>query len=209
LIDENVEKININYVFNNSVPALAALNANMITLFNKIISNPSFDNKITDGFGETILQAILYVYSSDTVTSTSEDEKKLVAIINSIIDSNIFDYNECDFTRDTALTIACAYPKMNWATKKLISNKKVDVNHTNIFNQSPVSICIMKDNLEILEELGKRPDLVITEEDKKVAKNHNVKLDKFIHPDSSVLVDVDSMESLLSELESAASVATR
>ena len=209
LIDENVEKINVNYVFNNSVPALAALNANMITLFNKIISDPSFDNKITDGFGETILQAILYVYSSDTVTSTSEDEKKLVSIINSIIDSDIFDYNECDFTRDTALTIACAYPKMNWATKKLISNKKVDVNHTNIFNQSPVAICILRDNLEMLEELGKRPDLVITEEDRKVAKNHNVKLDKFIRPDSSVLVDTDSMESLLSELESAASVATR
>ena len=209
LIDDNINEININYVFDNRVPAISALNAEMFTLFGKIISHPSFDNNITDGFGETILQAVIYTYSSETIASSKEDETKLVKIINAIMDSNIFNYNDCDFTNDTALTISCAYPKMNWLTKKLISNKCVDVNHHNIFNQSPVTICIKRGNLEMLKELGKRPDLVITDEDGRAAANAGINLKDFIKPDNSVLVDVNSMESLLSELESAATVATR
>jgi hypothetical protein len=72
---------------------------------------------------------------------------------------------------------------------------------------SPVAICITSKNLDILRELGKRPDLVLREEDKQLAKNNGINLDEFIKPDNSLLEDVNSMESLLSELESAATVA--
>ena len=70
-----------------------------------------------------------------------------------------------------------------------------------------MAICINHKNLEILAELGKRPDLQLREEDKQLAKNSGINLDEYIKPDNSLLDDVNSMESLLSELESAASVA--
>jgi hypothetical protein len=72
---------------------------------------------------------------------------------------------------------------------------------------SPVAICITSKNLDILRELGKRPDLVLRDEDKQLAKNNGINLNEFIKPDNSLLDDVNSMESLLNELESAATVA--
>jgi hypothetical protein len=72
---------------------------------------------------------------------------------------------------------------------------------------SPLSICLNAKNFDILRELGKRPDLQIREEDRQLAKSLGIDLNEYIKPDESFLEDVNSMESLLSELESAASVA--
>ena len=207
LIEENIDSIDVNYEFNMRVPVFSALNANMFKLFTSIVSHPKFNSKIEDGFGETLLQSLLYMYSADEVTSSSEDEKSLIDMITAILENKSFDFNARDFSGDTALTIVCEYPKMAWIAKKLISYSALDVNQVNSFMLSPVSICITHKNLEVLKELGKRPDLVLREEDKKLAKSNGINLNEFITPDNSLLDDVNSMESLLSELESAASVA--
>ena len=207
LIEENMDSIDVNYEFNMRIPVFGALNANMFKLFAKMVSHPKFNSKVEDGFGETLLQSLLYMYSADEVTSSSEDEKSLVDMITAILDNRSFDFNARDLSGDTALTIVCEYPKMAWIAKRLISDRNVDVNQANSFMLSPVAICITSKNLDILRELGKRPDLVLREEDKQLAKNNGINLDEFIKPDNSLLDDVNSMESLLSELESAATVA--
>lgn len=206
LIEENMEKIDVNYEFNMRIPVFSALNANMFKLFAKMVSHPKFDSTVEDGFGETLLQSILYMYSADEVTSTSEDEKSLADMINVIMSNDNFDFNARDLSGDTALTIVCDNEKMKWIAKKLIANPKVDVNQSNEFMSTPLTVCLNAKNLETLRELGKRPDLQIREEDRQLAKNLGIDLNEYIKPDNSFLEDVNSMESLLSELE-AASVA--
>ena len=206
LIEENMDKIDVNYEFNMRIPVFSALNANMFKLFATMVSHPKFDSTVEDGFGETLLQSILYMYSADEVTSTSEDEKSLADMIRVIMDNANFDFNARDLSGDTALTIVCDHEKMKWIAKKLIANPNVDVNLPNEFMSTPLSICINAKNLDILRELGKRPDLQVREEDKQMAKNLGIDLNEYIKPDESFLEDVNSMESLLSELE-AASVA--
>ena len=207
LIEENMEKIDVNYEFNMRIPVFSALNANMFKLFAKMVSHPKFNSTVEDGFGETLLQSLLYMYSADEVTSTSEDEKSLADMISVIMDNANFDFNARDLSGDTALTIVCDHEKMKWIAKKLIANPNVDVNQTNEFMFSPLSICLNAKNFDILAELGKRPDLQVREEDRQLAKNLGIDLNEYIKPDESFLEDVNSMESLLSELESAASVA--
>ena len=209
LIEENMDKVDVNYEFNMRMPVFSALNASMFKLFGKIVSHPKFNSKVEDGFGETLLQSLLYMYSADEVTSSSEDEKSLIDMITAIMDNKSFDFNARDLSGDTALTIVCDYPKMTWIAKRLIADRNVDVNQANEFHLSPLKKCISANNLEALRELGKRPDLVVSEEDKTLAKNRGINLDEYIVPDNSILEDVNSMESLLSELESAATVAAR
>lgn len=209
LIEENMDKVDVNYEFNMRMPVFSALNASMFKLFGKIVSHPNFNSKVEDGFGETLLQSLLYMYSADEVSSSSEDEKSLIDMITAIMDNKSFDFNARDLSGDTALTIVCDYPKMTWIAKRLIADRNVDVNQVNEFHLSPLKKCISANNLEALRELGKRPDLVVSEEDKTLAKNRGINLDEYIVPDNSILEDVNSMESLLSELESAATVAAR
>ena len=209
LIEENMDKVDVNYEFNMRMPVFSALNASMFKLFSKIVSHPKFNSKVEDGFGETLLQSLLYMYSADEVTSSSEDEKSLTDMITAIMDNKSFDFNARDLSGDSALTIVAEYPKMVWIAKRLIADRNVDVNQANEFHMSPLKKCINSNNLEALRELGKRPDLVVSEEDKTLAKNRGINLDEFIAPDNSLLEDVNSMESLLSELESAATVVAR
>ena len=80
----------------------------------------------------------------------------------------------------------------------------MDVNQGNEFMATPLTVCLNAKNLDVLTELGKRPDLQVREEDRQLAKSLGIDLNSYIKPDDSMLED---MESLLSELESAASVA--
>jgi hypothetical protein len=85
LIEENMDKVDVNYEFNMRMPVFSALNASMFKLFGKIVSHPKFNSKVEDGFGETLLQSLLYMYSADEVTSSSEDEKSLIDMITAIM----------------------------------------------------------------------------------------------------------------------------
>jgi hypothetical protein len=203
LIEENMDTIDVNYEFNMRMPVFSALNASMFKLFSKMVTHPKFNSKVEDGFGETLLQSLLYMYSAEEISSSSEDEKSLCDMIQTITDNETFDFNARDLNGDTALTIVCEYPKMAWVAKKLIANRSVDVNQDNEFGFSPLSVCISHNNLDVLKELGKRPDLKITDKDKEAAKKSGINLDEYIKPDNTLLDDVNSMASLISELEAA------
>jgi ankyrin repeat protein len=201
LIEENMNDIDINYEFNSRIPVFSAMGSNMFSLLAKIINHPKFEADIEDCFGDTLLQSILYIYSAEELLPS--EEQNLFKVIDIILDSNAFDLNAQDLGGDTALTIACEYPKMNSVTKKLIANKIVDVNLANGFSLDPLTVSISNKNLEIIEELGKRPDLVVTDAHFKAATKNGINLKEYISPDKNMFgSEYEGMESLNEEMES-------
>ena len=208
LIEKEKENINVSYEFNMRLPIFSVLNNKMFKLFGHMVAHPTFNAKIEDGFGESLLESLLYMYGADEVSSSQEDEKDLETMIKAVLDNENFDLNTKDLNGDTSLTIACEYPKMNWVAKALIAKQSVDVNLPNDFGFSPLSIAITHGNMDVMEALCKRPDLKVTEDDERVAKGNNINLKDYVKPDESVFTttEANSMADLLSELESAATV---
>jgi ankyrin repeat protein len=208
LIEKEKDNINVSYEFNMRVPIFSVLNNKMFKLFGHMVAHPTFNAKIEDGFGESLLESLLYMYGADEVSSSQEEEKDLETMIKAVLDNENFDLNAKDLNGDTSLTIACEYPKMNWVAKALVAKQSVDVNLPNDFGFSPLAIAITHGNMDVVESLCKRPDLKVTEEDKSVAKSHNINLKDYLKPDNSVFTttEANSMADLLSELESAATV---
>jgi ankyrin repeat protein len=208
LIEKEKDNINVSYEFNMRVPIFSVLNNKMFKLFGHMVAHPTFNAKIEDGFGESLLESLLYMYGADEVSSSQEEEKDLETMIKAVLDNENFDLNTKDLNGDTSLTIACEYPKMNWVAKALVAKQSVDVNLPNDFGFSPLAIAITHGNMDVVESLCKRPDLKVTEEDKSVAKSHNINLKDYLKPDNSVFTttEANSMADLLSELESAATV---
>ena len=207
LIEKEKENINVSYEFNMRIPIFTVLNNRMFKLFEKMVSHPTFNAKIEDGFGESLLESILYIYGADEVSASQEEEEDLVKMIKAIMANNNFDLNVKDLNGDTALTIACEYSKMNWVAKELISKQRTDVNIPNDFGFSPLTIAMSHNNMDVVEALCKRPDLKVTEEDEKTASTCGIVLKNYLKPDESIFKSSEAqMADLLSELESAATV---
>jgi hypothetical protein len=158
----------------------------MYTLFEKIVSHPKFDSSIEDGFGETLLESLIYLYGSDEISASKEEEKSLKRMIIAILKSDTYDFNAKDLNSDTAINIACEYPKMLWIVEALASKKNVDINIVNDFECAALGDCIRNKNLEALKIIGKRPDVKVREEDKKLAKTYGINLGDYIKPDEKI-----------------------
>ena len=183
LINKQGESFDINYTFNDRVPIFSAINNKMYNLFKVIINHKMFDSSKEDGFGETLLSSLLYAYGTDEVTKSTEDEQNMASMIIAILESDNFDFNIQDINLDTAINIASEKPKMNWIVKALASNPNVDINVVNDFNRAALGNAIAKHNVEAIKILGKRPDLIIRDEDKALAKKENINLEKYIAPE--------------------------
>ena len=186
LIEKEGKNVDINHEFNQKLPIFACILSKMPTLFDMIVNHPKFDSNAVDGFGETLLQSILYVHGSNEVTTTTEEDKMLEKMINSILKSKVFDFGKHDMNEDTALTIACEFKNQAWVVKNLVARKDIDVNVVNDVDCSALTNCIKCGNLEALKALGKRPDLVVREIDKNLARAHKIKLSEYIKPTDSV-----------------------
>jgi hypothetical protein len=206
LIEKEREKIDVNYEFNTRVPVFSAINNRMYKLFDAIVNHPKFDSKIEDGFGETLLESLLYLYGSDEIVTSKEDNKLLTTMITSILSSKTFDFNAIDLNHDTAINVACEFPSEVWAVKALASKKNVDINVVNDFGCAALGQCIVNNNLEALKIIGQRPDLKVREEDKKLAKSYKIDLKEYIKPNEDVFKEeaISAEESLEYELEMAA-----
>jgi hypothetical protein len=186
LLEKEGKKFNVNYEFNQRVPIISAVNNKMYTLFEKIVSHPMFDSNIEDGFGETLLESLIYLYGSDEISASKEEESSLKRMIIAILKSDNYDFNAKDLNSDTAINIACEYPKMLWIVKALASKKSVDINIVNDFECAALGDCIRNKNLEALKVIGQRPDVKVREEDKKLAKTYGINLDEYIKPTDSI-----------------------
>ena len=186
LLEKEGKDFNVNYEFNQRVPIISAVNNKMYTLFEKIVSHPKFDSSIEDGFGETLLESLIYLYGSDEISASKEEEKSLKRMITAILKSDTYDFNAKDLNSDTAINIACEYPKMLWIVEALASKKSVDINIVNDFECAALGDCIRNKNLEALTIIGKRPDVKVREEDKKLAKSYGINLGDYIKPDEGI-----------------------
>ena len=186
LLEKEGKNFNVNYEFNQRVPIISAVNNKMYTLFEKIVSHPKFDSSIEDGFGETLLESLIYLYGSDEISASKEEEKSLKRMIIAILKSDTYDFNAKDLNSDTAINIACEYPKMLWIVEALASKKNVDINIVNDFECAALGDCIRNKNLEALKIIGKRPDVKVREEDKKLAKTYGINLDDYIKPNEAI-----------------------
>ena len=107
-------------------------------------------------------------------------------MILAILKSENYNFNVKDLNNDTAINIACEYPKMLWIVKALASKKEVDINIVNDFESAALGSCIRNKNLEALKVIGQRPDVKVREEDKKLAKTNGITLNDYIKPTDSI-----------------------
>jgi hypothetical protein len=186
LLEEEGKDFNVNYEFNQRVPVISAVNNKMYDLFEKIVAHPKFDSSIEDGFGETLLESLIYLYGSDEISASKDEEAALKRMIIAILKSDNYNFNAKDLNSDTAINIACEYTKMLWIVKALASKKEVDINIVNDFECAALGDCIRNKNLEALKVIGQRPDVKVREEDKKLAKTYGINLDDYIKPNEAI-----------------------
>jgi hypothetical protein len=186
LIEKEGKEFNVNYEFNQRLPIISAINQKMYNLFDKIVNHPKFDSSAEDGFGETLLESLIYLYSSEEISSSKKEETELKRMIISILNSTVYDFNAKDLNSDTAINIACEYPKMLWIVEALASKKEVDINNVNDFECAALGACIRNKNLEALKIIGQRPDVKVSDEDKKLAKSYGINLSDYIKPNEAI-----------------------
>jgi hypothetical protein len=194
LIDKNGKDFDVNFEFNMRLPIFSAISNNMIKLFKKIINHPKFDNTCEDAFGDSILQTLLYIYGSGDVNITKERKNNLVDMIKIILSSKTFDFNTKDINLDTAIIFCCQQPETAWVTEELVKNKNVDINCKNDAGMTPLSCAIYSNSIESIKALGMRPDLVITPEDKELAKMHKIDLSSLIKPSNDIFSEMSILE---------------
>lgn len=180
LIEEEKGNINVNYEFEESIPVFSAINGRMPNLFNAIINCEGFESKLEDGFGETLIESLLFLYGSKDVETSKDDKTFLEGLIKSVLSCKNYDLNHKDINNDTAINSACMYPNELWVVKELVSRKDIDINIINDFNYAPIDTCIHFGNIDALKLLCQRKDLVISKNTKALAKKHQINLDEYI-----------------------------
>lgn len=181
---QNNKSLDVNYVFESTLPIFAAIENKCHRLFNVIINHKNFDNNMTDGYGETILHRLLYAY--DTNKNASDSENVSVRnMINMILDSQTIDLNVQDINAETSLSVACGEPSLLWVVERLVNNPNVNVNIADDFNFTPLGTAINAKNIDAIRILGTRPDLVIRKRDIENAKKQGFNLYDIIAPNDN------------------------
>ena len=178
LIDENKD-IDINYEYNDRILVLSAINNKMFDLFVKIINHPKFNSNIKDAFSETLLETLIYLYGSDDISESKDNEDLCKRMIEAILKLDSYDFNCKDLNEDTAINIACEYPKMLWIVEALAAKENVDINIVNDFDCAALGNAIRNKNLEAIKILSKRKDLNVRVADVEMAKKYNVDLSEY------------------------------
>jgi len=178
LIDENKD-IDINYEYNDRILVLSAINNKMCDLFFKIVNHPNFNSNIKDAFGESMLESLIYLYGSDDISKSNYDDDLYKRLIEAILKVDSYDFNYKDLNDDTAINIACEYPKMLWIVEALAAKENVDINIVNDFDCAALGNAIRNKNLEAIKILSKRKDLIVRNADVEMANKYNVDLSEY------------------------------
>jgi len=186
LIDKEKD-IDVNYVFNDNRPVFRAIETKLHKTVGKIIANAKFDCNVDDGFGESLVQNLLYAFYLDATNKLNpKNANNVKEMINTIIDSGKFDMNFIDDNDDTAINIACSNSNMLWLVKKLASDKDVNINQINDAGHTAFGEAIRHDNLEALDILGKRPDIKLSDKDNELAKKKGIDITKYLKPTDDI-----------------------
>ena len=183
LLEEN-DKIDVNFSFNDRVPVFSAIDNKMFKLFVKILSNKNFNGSVDNGFGENMLQVILWSCYLDPNSATSDkfNDNTVKTLIIDMLESGKFGVNDVDVNDDTILHISAMDSRMMWLTEYLVKRPDVNVNAVDDINFTPLATAIISNNIECAKLIGMRSDLVVTEIDRAVAKDKGVALENIIKP---------------------------
>lgn len=171
--------IDVSYEYNQRIPVFSAINSNMYDLFEVIVAHPTYDINVEDGFGESLLESLIYMYASDEITSDPSQNSALERMIKAILKYNAYNVNAKDLNEDTALIISCEFKKLNWLTKEFLLNKDIDINVINDAECSALTEAIRYKNLEAIKMLSKMRNLVVRDIDWEEAKKANIDLSKY------------------------------
>ena len=169
--------INLSYEFYGKVPLFTVISMRMFRLTEIIVNDPKVDINIEDGFGETILESLIYMYGAENVSK--EEKDYFEETIKLLINNDRYDLNKTDLNEDTAINIACEYPQMLWIVEALAAKENVDLNHVNDFNCAALGNAIRNKNIEAIKILAKRKDLIVRDADREMAKKYGVNLSEF------------------------------
>jgi hypothetical protein len=153
------------------------ISGHLTNLFKKIVSYPTFDPQVEDSFGESMLISMIYLYGTDSISS--EERQLLKTFINIILSCETYHFNHADLGNDTALSVSCEHLKLLWVTEKLLSIPSVNINTVNDFGYSPLTNCIVTNNIEALRLLARRTDLVVRDIDIQKANEKGISLKKY------------------------------
>lgn len=171
--------IDVSYEYNQRIPVFSAINSNMYDLFEVIVAHPTYDINVEDGFGESLLESLIYMYASDEITSDPSQNSALERMIKAILKYNAYNVNAKDLNEDTALIISCEFKKLNWLTKEFLLNKDIDINVINDAECSALTEAIRYKNLEAIKMLSKMRNLVVRDIDWEEAKKANIDLSEY------------------------------
>lgn len=176
LVEEDSNDLNVNYELENISPIFNVIRCKMYNLFEKIINHRSFDASTCDCFGETVLHSLIYNLLSD---NSEEENKNLCKMIDIILRSKTFNFNQRDINLDTALISACDKPKTLWVVEKLVENPNVDVNVVDDIDCTALSNAIRRKNVDAIKVLARREDLIVRQRDIDLAEMAGVDLSQF------------------------------
>lgn len=173
------KKLDVNYEYWDKIPIFSAITYNMYDLFLAILEHPKFNQDVEDGFGETMLESLMYLYIASDNDNNDEDKVRFKKYIDTILKSNKINFNKKDLNEDAAINVACQSPKLLWVVEALVPMENVDVNIINDFDYSPLTSAIDNNNIKAIESLSKRKDIVVREIDVEKAKENNIDLSKY------------------------------
>jgi len=179
LLKECGNSFNVNYEYKSRVPIFSAINNRMYDLYDEIVNHPMFDCGIEDGFGETLLHSLLYLRGTDEIPITENDIEILDRLIKTVLNSKKYDFNVTDLNNDTAINMACEYPKLIWVVEELANKKEVNPNIINDFECTALTNAIRNKNIEAIKILSKRNDILVRTVDLKEADEVGIDLTEF------------------------------
>lgn len=178
LLAEN-EKVDPNYVFYASMPAIKAITNGDNKLFDALINHPKFDITLTEGFGEPYSHFLILTMETKLGDRTA-NLQSWIDMCMSILENPKYDINCLNINDDTTLHCACEQPEFIQIVKYLVNRADVDVNKVNDWGFRPIDVALdlEKVNIEAVKSLLIREDLIITDETNALAKSKGIDLDK-------------------------------
>ncbi len=178
LINDKKDEVDVNYSFEENLPIYNAINRKMVKLFSVLINNPKFDSNVLDGFENTILGTLIYLWRTPEFIKSKEDEQCIRTMITETIHAKNYDINGVDCVMDSPLSISCENVKSLWVTEELVKDPRVDVNLKNDFGNTALDIALTEANKGAVNALLTRPDLVISSENKIMMKKIGIDVKK-------------------------------
>lgn len=179
LLKECGNSFNVNYEYKNRVPLFSAINNSMHYLFDEIVNHPTFNLYIKDGLGEPLLESLLYMRGTDEIPITANEIEILDRLIKTVLNIKKYDFNVTDLNNDTAINVACEYPKLIWVVEELANKKDVNPNIINDFECTALTNAIRNKNIEAIKILSKRNDILVRTVDLKEADKVGIDLADF------------------------------